>query len=127
MKQVSIDKPSQARDRRPPAPQSQARRRGALERLLVVEDCPELRGALLATLATTATEVRGAAGALEASALMKGWHPELVLLDFALQGGEAFDVLELVAAARPMPLVVRLMRREGGAAAPAAAPRDPSA
>jgi DNA-binding NtrC family response regulator len=85
----------------------------ALERLLVVEDNDALRRTLALALAGRASEVRAVATVAEAVLVIREWHPDAVVLDFALPDGDAFDVLRVVAETRPMPALVAMSGMAG--------------
>lgn len=85
----------------------------ALERLLVIEDNDALRRTLMLTLAVRASEVRSAASVAEAEPLVRAWHPNAVVLDFALPDGNAFDVLRIIAETEPMPALVAISGMAG--------------
>jgi two-component system response regulator RegA len=78
------------------------------ERLLVVEDNDALRRTLVLALAGRASEIRGAASVTEAEPLVRAWHPDAVVLDFALPDGNAFDMLRIIAQTEPMPALVAI-------------------
>jgi len=79
-----------------------------IERVLIVEDnlrlCRALGRALGERFPTVdiVHSVEAARAALGASA------PDLILLDFALPDGDAFDVLDAVVARRPAPVVIAM-------------------
>lgn len=79
-----------------------------LARLMIVEDNERLRRSLVQTLAGRASEVRSVASVSEATALIRTWQPELIVLDFSLPDGDAFDVLRIVAETEPMPVLVAI-------------------
>jgi two-component system, response regulator RegA len=85
----------------------------AVERLLVVEDNAALRRALASALAGRASEIRTAASVAEAEPLVRTWHPDAVVLDFALPDGNAFDVLRVIAETEPMPALVAISGMAG--------------
>jgi two-component system response regulator RegA len=80
----------------------------ALQRLLVVEDNDALRRTLALALADRASDVRSAATLVEAESLIREWHPDAVVLDFALPDGNAFDVLRVIAETEPLPAMVAM-------------------
>jgi two-component system response regulator RegA len=87
--------------------------RHALERLLVIEDNAALRRTLALALAERAAEIRSAASVGEAEPLVRAWHPDAVVLDFALPDGNAFDVLRVIAETEPMPALVAISGMAG--------------
>lgn len=84
-----------------------------LERLLIIEDNDALRRTLASTLAERAFEIRSAASVAEAEPFVRTWHPDAVVLDFALPDGNAFDVLRVVAETEPMPALVAISGMAG--------------
>jgi DNA-binding NtrC family response regulator len=76
--------------------------------LLVVEDNDALRRTLVLALAGRASEIRSAATVTEAEPLVRAWHPDAVVLDFALPDGNAFDMLRIIAQTEPMPALVAI-------------------
>jgi two-component system response regulator RegA len=87
--------------------------RHALERLLVIEDNDALRRTLVSALAERASEIRSAASVAEAEPLVRAWHPDGVVLDFALPDGDGFDVLRVIAEIEPMPVLVAISGMAG--------------
>jgi two-component system, response regulator RegA len=79
-----------------------------LERLLIVEDNDSLRRSLGLVLAMRASEVHTAATVAEATTLVRRWHPQAVVLDFALPDGDGFEVLHACQQLTPMPAVVAI-------------------
>lgn len=79
-----------------------------LERLLIIEDNPRLRSALSRSLAMRARDVQAVAKVSEALELLHGYQPELIILDFSLPDGDAFDVLRAVIELQPAPSVVAI-------------------
>jgi DNA-binding NtrC family response regulator len=78
------------------------------ERVLIVEDDRSLLRALERTLAERFLEVRGCRTRVEALALLQTFRPQLLVLDFALPDGDAFDVLRAAAATEPAAAVVSI-------------------
>jgi DNA-binding NtrC family response regulator len=86
-----------------------------VERVLVVEDSPQLSRSLCAILAETYREVRACGSVAAVAAELADWWPDLVLLDVVLPDGDAHDVLALFARRQPAPAVIAM----SGAAGPA--------
>lgn len=86
-------------------------------RCLIVEDDDRLRGALTELLADYVGEVRACAKVAAALATLDDFHPELVVADFELEQGTAFDLLDRVEALAPAPAVVVISGRAGPEAA----------
>jgi DNA-binding NtrC family response regulator len=76
--------------------------------LLLIEDDARLRSALAGALTGECEELRTCADARSAFAVLRRWHPEVVLLDVSLPDGTAFDVLEVLARRAPMPAVIAM-------------------
>ncbi len=80
-----------------------------LERVLIVEDDQSLQRSLQRALGLRFPAVRACGTRAEASALIAGWRPQLVLLDVMLPDGNALDVLRAAAAdGGPQPEVVAM-------------------
>ncbi len=79
-----------------------------IDRLLVVEDDAALVAVLEKALRAEVGELRSCAGATSALALLRHWTPDLVLLDFSLRDGDAFDVLAALHARQPTPRVIAI-------------------
>jgi CheY-like chemotaxis protein len=80
----------------------------ALGRVLIVEDDHALQRSLQRALEQRFAAVRACGTRAEASELIAGWRPELVLLDVMLPDGDAFDVLRDAARGAPLPQVVAM-------------------
>ena len=78
-----------------------------------MEDNEALRRTLALTLAERASEIRSAASVAEAEPLVRTWHPDAIVLDFALPDGNAFDVLRVIAETEPMPVLVAISGMAG--------------
>lgn len=70
---------------------------------------------LAGALAQSSTELRDAGSVAECRALLASWSPELAVTGFALNDGDAFDLLELLEERRVFAPVV-VMRGPPGAA-----------
>jgi DNA-binding NtrC family response regulator len=79
-----------------------------IQRVLVVEDDRSLLRSLERTLAERFAEVRGCRTRAQALELLGSFHPELLVLDFALPDGDALDVLRAAAGREPAPVVVSM-------------------
>jgi CheY-like chemotaxis protein len=79
-----------------------------LERVLIVEDDQALQRSLQRALEARFPAVRACGTRAEASELIAGWRPQLVLLDVMLPDGDAFDVLRDAARGAPLPEVVAM-------------------
>ncbi|MBN9159754.1 MAG: hypothetical protein BGO98_42635 [Myxococcales bacterium 68-20] len=77
-----------------------------MQRLLIIEDDPSLRRALVAALSTHAAVVRACSTVAEARATLPDFRPELMVLDVSLPDGDAFDVLASAHALPAMPIVI---------------------
>jgi DNA-binding NtrC family response regulator len=86
-----------------------------VERVLVVEDSPQLSRSLCAALAETYPDVRACHAVADVGAAIAEWWPDLVLLDVVLPDGDAQRVMELLEPRRPAPAVIAM----SGAAGPA--------
>jgi DNA-binding NtrC family response regulator len=76
-------------------------------KILVIEDDPELRGALREYLAASGHDVTEAEGVQSGIAAFRERTPDVVLLDHGLGDGDAFDLLRsLPEVDRRVPLVV---------------------
>jgi DNA-binding response OmpR family regulator len=87
----------------------------SVERLLIVDDSPALLRSLSEALAHRARHVETAASISAARALLRGFEPELLVLDVALPDGSAFDLLTDFDGSKRTPAVIAL----SGAAGPA--------
>ncbi len=83
----------------------------AIESVLVVEDNLRLCRALARALDGRFRELRIVQRVDAAREALAGATPDLILLDFALPDGNAFDVLDAVAARRPAPVVIAMSGR----------------
>jgi two-component system response regulator RegA len=86
----------------------------SIDRLLIVEDCAQLRHTLTTVFAPRVGSVRTVGSVAEAQIALKAFDPDLLVLDFALPDGDGFDVLTLVAAQERLPAIVAM----SGSAAP---------
>jgi CheY-like chemotaxis protein len=68
---------------------------GAVPRILVVDDQPEVRLLLVTALELERYEVRQASTAQEGLAVLRDAHVSLVLTDYAMPGGTGTDMLRL--------------------------------
>ena len=84
---------------------------GAKLRVLVVEDEPSLRGALLDALASRGFEVAGAEDGEEGLRAGRDGPVDLVILDVMLPRRSGFDVCEALRAARPRLPILLLTAR----------------
>ncbi len=82
--------------------------------LLLVEDDAPLANTIARALAPRVGELRWCETAGKSIVQLETWHPDVVLLDFALPDGSAFDVLEALARHAAMPTVIAM----SGAAGP---------
>jgi response regulator RpfG family c-di-GMP phosphodiesterase len=69
-----------------PGPSSSPVVRDGQPRVLVVDDEPSFRELLHATIGQSDLDIREAASAEEAAALLEGWEPAVIVLDIALPG-----------------------------------------
>jgi DNA-binding NtrC family response regulator len=82
-----------------------------IESVLVVEDNRRLWRALERALGDRFGELRLAHGVESARDVLHDFKPHLILLDFALPDGDAFDVLDALAGRRPQPVVIAMSGR----------------
>ncbi|MGH2347959.1 MAG: response regulator, partial [bacterium] len=80
-------------------------------RILVVDDEPQIRGALRRTLEAHGYEVRTAATGEEALATLR-WRPDVVLLDLMLPDIDGLDVSRRLRAQSAVPILVLSARGE---------------
>jgi two-component system, response regulator RegA len=85
-----------------------------VDRVLVVEDDRRLLRTLEGALSARFAEVRGCRTVAEAAAVVDGWSPDLLIVDFQLPDGDARAVLDLAALREPAPVVIAV----SGAAGP---------
>lgn len=78
----------------------------SIDTLLVVEDSDALRASMMDALAPRATLVLGAESVARARECLDQHSPQVVVVDFALPDGTAFDVLKHAAALTSMPRFV---------------------
>jgi cyclic di-GMP phosphodiesterase len=69
-----------------PVPVSRPDDRDAQPRVLVVDDEPRFRELLQATIGQSGLDIREAASAEEAAALLEAWEPAVIVLDIGLPG-----------------------------------------
>jgi two-component system chemotaxis response regulator CheB len=88
-----------------------------LVRALVVDDSPTMRGLITAALRRDPDiEVVGTAGdPLEARALIKQLHPDVITLDVEMPNMNGLDFLEKIMRLRPMPVVMVSTLTQAGA------------
>lgn len=84
-----------------------------VRRCLLVEDDRRLRECLGAVLADHVGELRVCGDVASAVELLAEFRPELVIADFEVEQGTAFDVLACVEALSPAPAVVVISGRAG--------------
>jgi diguanylate cyclase (GGDEF)-like protein len=65
-------------------------------RIAVVDDDADLQASTTALLVRDGHEVRGAESPAKAIELIREWHPDLVLLDYYLEGGTGADVVRVL-------------------------------
>lgn len=80
-------------------------------RCLVVEDDPRLRTSLVEQLAAHVGTVYGAGTVAEALACLPQVDPTLILADFQLPDGTAFDLLDAMSTRSPRPTLVVMSGR----------------
>jgi two-component system, response regulator RegA len=81
--------------------------------ILIVEDSPQLRQSLSAALSDRAAVVFTCGSVEEVRRVLTRQSPDLILLDFDLPDGNAFDVLRELRADAPAPVVVVTSRVAG--------------
>ena len=86
-----------------------------IERLLIVEDDPSLATTLAQAMDGWAKKIETCATVVDATAQIRAWHPQMMLLDMALPDGDAFDVLRPSVCQQVVPQVIVL----SGSAKPA--------
>ena len=74
--------------------------------VLVVEDDPQIRAALTRSLSTRGYEVRGSANGLQGLSILVDAHPDAMLLDLGLPDIDGLDLLAMIRAVSPVPVVV---------------------
>jgi two-component system, response regulator RegA len=77
-------------------------------RALVVDDEGRLRRAVAEALAGWAAEVRTAESLARALAVVREWHPDLLVLDFRLPDGDARGLLREVALGPRVPSIIAM-------------------
>jgi ribonuclease P protein subunit RPR2 len=82
--------------------------------VLIVDDDAPLRSLLRATLAAEEFDVREAGSAEEAVEIMRGWRPELVLLDVNLPGIDGLTLCAELVRSRPELSVILLTGEDVG-------------
>lgn len=85
----------------------------SVERLLIVDDSAALLRSLSDALAPRARRIETATSLATARALLRGFEPELLLLDVALPDGSAFDLLAELDGSRRTPAVIALSGSAG--------------
>ena len=80
---------------RPPATQAQG------ERILLIDDNPEDIASLGELLRLAGHAVDGAADGGRALAIVRSWHPDLVIMDLRLPDGDALKVIRSIKAESP--------------------------
>ncbi len=80
-------------------------------RILVVDDEPQIRRALIRTLEANGFDVRAVGTGEEALASLK-WRPEVVLLDLMLPDLDGLEVARRIREQAPMPILVLSARGE---------------
>lgn len=88
-----------------------------VRRCLIVEDDVRLRDAFATLLADHVNEVRACATVSAALACLEEFRPELVVADFALERGTAFDLLDRLETLAPTPVILVISGRAGPEAA----------
>ncbi len=81
--------------------------------MLVVEDSRSLLRALKNALDARFAEVRTCRSVAEAWAVLDGWSPDLLILDFKLPDGDARAVLDRALACEPTPVVIAMSGEAG--------------
>jgi len=76
------------------------------ERLLVVEDDPALRDTLIAMLSVMCQDIRAVSSFAEATRVLEGHAPELVLLDLGLPDGTGAELLDRLRRLTDVPIIV---------------------
>jgi CheY-like chemotaxis protein len=97
---------------------SPARRRGPINRVLVIDDDEVARYMLSKLLADGPYELFEASTGAEGVRLAREHQPQVIFLDFVLPGTTAFDVLDelkLDAATRNIPVIIHTSRTLGDA------------
>jgi len=74
--------------------------------VLVVEDDPQIRAALTRSLSARGYEVRGSANGLQGLSILVDAHPDAMLLDLGLPDIDGLDLLAMIRAVSPVPVVV---------------------
>ena len=72
------------------------RKQGTSHRIAVIDDDADLRASTRALLANDGHEVETAADPESGIALIRSWRPQLVLLDYYMEGGTGADVVREV-------------------------------
>jgi DNA-binding response OmpR family regulator len=78
----------------------------ACGRLLVVDDDPEVRGLLVRLLESEGYQVEEAATGAEATTVLSGRSPDLVILDVMLTTEDGFDVLASIRRTSDVPVIL---------------------
>ncbi len=79
-------------------------------RILVIDDAPQIRRVLKATLTGAGYEVLTAASGEEGLEQFRREHPDLVIADLALPGISGVEVCQRLRAASPVPILVLSVR-----------------
>lgn len=84
----------------------QQRRRGTLGRLLVVDDDPDVRRALVGMLESEGYHTTEAETGKQVKATLANGVPDLVLLDLVLSGEDGFDLLAEIRRTSDVPVII---------------------
>ena len=85
-------------------------------KVAVIEDDPDIADIVRFALENEGCEVRVARDGVVGLALVRGWGPDLVLLDIAMPGMDGFQVLHEIrrnTRIRQMPVIMMTARKQG--------------